>query len=189
MTIARGLTRLKTIKAQINNNNQLLQASVLSSKEKTLIVDSKQSIDKNHAEARLKVTSALQQSKDLIKEFIAIRIGIARINDITPVTVAEQTFTITAAMVMRRDILNFYNGMLSCYASAQQGAERKVEKHNQAVLSSPAIDRDKEILMAQVVSFVDPKDFEGLRDFTTTFMAELDGALNEANALTQFTIE
>jgi len=189
MTIARGLTRLKTIKAQIGNNNKLLQGAVISSKDMSTLANSKQSLEKNHAEAKKTIAETLQQNKDLIAEFISIRTNIARTNDVTTITIAGKAMTISEAMLMRHDIKDMYENMLSAYASSTVTANRKVEKYNQTVLSGSASDKDKEILTAQIVSFVDPKEFEELNAFQTTFMAELNGTLNEANAVTRFTME
>ena len=190
MTIARGLTRLKTIKAQLANNNDTLAQSCVSSKRKSQLADAKTSLDSNHKKAQESVSSALQSSLDLIKEYTAIKMAIAKSNQETKFEIAGQTMTVAEAILFRRDIRDVYSEMLSSINRSRALVEREVDRRNDKIISdnkdlSPS---DVQQMLEDVVQFVSPEKSESLRNFITVFMAEIDGTLNEINATTKITV-
>lgn len=189
ITIARGLTRLKTIKAQIERNNLELEEAVVSSKRKSLLADVHLDTPLNHKEAAKRATADVQSNRDLAREFVGIKLAIARANLDTQITVGDRTFTIAEAMLLRREIDIIYRGMIQAYAKAKAAAECETEKYNAQLLANANLsEADKKTLFAEVIPLVRAEDMEELHAFVSTFMAEIDGTLNEVNALTKIVI-
>ena len=189
ITIARGLTRLKTIKAQIEQNNLVVQEAAVSSKRKSTLADVNLDTPQNHKEAAKKATAAVQSNRDLSREFVGIKLAIARANLETQITVGDRTFTVAEAMLLRREIDIIYRGMIQAFAKAKTTAESVTEKYNAQLLSNANLsEADKKTLFAEVVPLVRTEDMEELHAFVSTFMAEIDGTLNEVNALTKILI-
>jgi hypothetical protein len=190
ISIKRGLTRLKTIKAQLADiSNKISKYGAGSSKDKFDIVDTRTSRKKNHEEARKEVSSLYQQFTDLTKEYAKIKRAINKANLETTITINGQVMTIDDALTYQRHIKDYVLSLVNSYNRAVANAENKVNRHNQTVSVeglSPA-ERDEEL--ASIVYLVDPEIMKANGAFLVEFMNELDGLIDEANVLTQIVLE
>lgn len=185
MTIARGLTRLKTIKAQINANNQVIRKSTTSSKRKSDLADMREDINVNHSKAKAVVESALQSNKALATEFVNIKLAIAKANLENQVMVAGRTMSLAEAMLLRREIKDIYGAVVSSYSQSLSNTNSEVQRYNDGVMANSNMSaEDKKVMMAETVSFLSFDTMNELNAFITVFMQEVDGTLNEVNALT-----
>ena len=185
MTIARGLTRLKTIKAQISANNQVIRKSTTSSKRKSDLADMREDINVNHSKAKAVVESALQSNKALATEFVNIKLAIAKANLENQVMVAGRTMSLAEAMLLRREIKDIYGAVVSSYSQSLSNTNSEVQRYNDGVMANSNMSaEDKKVMMAETVSFLSFDTMSELNGFITVFMQEVDGTLNEVNALT-----
>jgi len=192
MTIARGLTRLKTIKAQLSNiANQIGVYGAISSASRHPLGDQKVPLNRNHNQAIEAVNSLYQQFDDLIKEFTKIKTAIDKANMSTYITVGGKTMTIQEALIYRRDIQPYVQALNSQYGRAVQKAENEVRSHNETI-NNKVKDLDEsaiKALTAEVLYLVPRERMDGVNKFLVEFMTELDGTLNEVNAVTEIVVE
>lgn len=192
MTIARGLTRLKTIKAQMENiTKEILLHGSWSSKEKhpygeSSFNNSKNDIQKNHQQAKEKVNSLFQQFNDLLGEYVKIKTAIDRANLSTKVEIHGKLMSLQEAMILRRDIDPYVSQLISANRTSVLNAERKVNSYNQSFTN--VSDDVKEAVFASVVYLVDQKEIDKLNEFRVEFLTEIDGVLNEINAVTEIEV-
>lgn len=185
MTIARGLTKLKTIKAKINSNNAIIRKASTSSKKKSELADMREDLPLNHQKAKAVVESALQSNKALAKEFVDIKLAIIDANLSTQVMIAGRTMSLAEAQIMRREIREIYGSMVSHYSQALSATNTEVQRYNDSVMANTNMSaEDKKVMMAETVSFLSFDTMNELNGFITVFMEEVDGTLNEINALT-----
>lgn len=189
MTIARGLTRLKTIKAQIVQNNDVLTNACVSSKKKSVLADMKLDLPENHRKAKEVVQSAMQSNEALFKEFIKIKNAITKANLTTLITVAGETMTIAEAMVLRQEVAGMAQQTLNTYSSSMNRVNAEVQRNNDTVMGNSNISaEDKKFMLADTVSFVSYDKMTEMNKFINVFLAEVDGTLNEVNALTEIEV-
>ena len=185
MTIARGLTKLKTIKAKINSNNAIIRKASTSSKKKSELADMREDLPLNHQKAKAVVESALQSNKALAKEFVDIKLAIIDANLSTQVMIAGRTMSLAEAQIMRREIREIYGSMVSNYSQSLAATNTEVQRYNDSVMANTNMSaEDKKVMMAETVSFLSFDTMNELNGFITIFMEEVDGTLNEVNALT-----
>lgn len=189
MTIARGLTRLKTINAQIVQNNDVLTNACVSSKKKSVLADMKLDLPENHKKAKEVVQSAMQSNEALFKEFIKIKNAITKANLTTLITVAGETMTIAEAMVLRQEVAGMAQQTLNTYSSSMNRVNAEVQRNNDTVMGNSNISADdKKFMLADTVSFVSYDKMTEMNKFINVFLAEVDGTLNEVNALTEIEV-
>ena len=189
MTIARGLTRLKTIKAQlVNISQQVTQYGAISNKVRHPLGGQRVSLEKNHSEAIAVVESLYQQFNDLTSEFMRIKLAIDKANLTTIVEIGGKSLTIQEALIYRRDIQSYVQSLSNGYGRAVQQAQNTVDKYN-ASQSTEGLDENTiKAVMADVLYLVPLNRVQEANKFIVEFMTELDGTLNEVNALTEIEI-
>lgn len=186
MTIARGLARKKTIKAQLNKiNSDIQKYAAWNNKKKHPLGDNKAGVEKTLEQAQQEVLSLYQQYNDLSEEYKKICLAIDRTNMVTDITIADKTMKVAEAIVIKRDIAGFMRSFSSSYGYAISNAERDVERHNAPILSNTNYDENtKNVLRADVSYFVPKEKVKETDDFLTIFVNEIDGELNAINATT-----
>lgn len=190
MTIARGLTRLKTIKAQVMRNNEILLHSCINSKQKSRLADAKLELKENHRKAAEEVASTMKSTQDLMTEYAKIKMAISKANLSTLICVAGKTMTIAEAMIMRQDVAQMMQAAVSSYMNSYNRVTSEVNRHNDLVMANQnATAEDKKVMMAEVYSFIPFDGVKEMGDFSTVFLSEMDGVLNEVNALTEIVVE
>ena len=190
MTIARGLTRLKTIKAQLESiANQIGAYAVISSKSRSPLGEQKVSLEKNHAQATEAVNSLYQQFHDLTNEYLKIKMAIDRANLSTVISVGGKEMTIQEALIYRRDIQQYVQSLNSQYGRAATVAQQAVDKHNSNVNTEGMDDSTIKAVMAEVLYLVPRERINEVNKFLVEFMTELDGTLNEVNAITEIAVD
>ena len=189
MTIARGLTRLKTIKAQIMQNTSVLTHSCISSKKKSQLADIKLDLPENHKKAKEIVQSTLQSNEALFREFVKIKNAITKANLTTLITVAGSTMSVAEAMVLRQDVANLMQQTVDAYSNSLNRVNAEVQRSNDTVMGNANISaEDKKFMTADTVSFVPFEKVTEMNEFIHVFLAEVDGTLNEVNALTEIEV-
>jgi len=190
MTIARGLTRLKTIKAQLQNiSNQIGTYGAINNKTRHPMGEQKVPLDKNHNQAIEHVRSLYQQFNDLIKEFIKIKLAIDKANMETVITVGGKQMTIQEALIYRRDIQAYVQQLNEQYGRAVQKAQTSVDKYNSNLNTEGMDENTLKAVLADVLYVVPREEIQKVNDFLVQFMTELDGVLNEVNAITEISVE
>ena len=192
MTVKRALTRLKTLKAQLGDNIDLIQQyGAWSSMKKhplgipqndSTTVTIKQTIDA----ARTKVQSTYQSTEDLLEEYSALLKALAITNLATSVTVADKTMTIYEALMYKKYIKDFYNKLVQANSYASNKADREVDNYNQR---NTAEDANGNKIEANVVYFLPTETLQGYKEFNSKFVEELNGAIDESNIKTELVWE
>lgn len=189
MTIARGLTRLKTIKAQLDNISGNIRAyGAWVDKQKHPLGDtSHNDIKRNHSQAKEKVQSLYQQFNDLMAEHIKIKTAIDRANMKTQIEVAGKVMTLHEALLYEREVAGFISQLTTAYKQSVTTAELKVKQFNSQF--SGVQDETKAVLLADVSYLVSKEAIAELDKFTVEFLTEIDGIKNEVNALTEIELD
>lgn len=189
MSIKRGLTRLKTIKAQLNDiSSKIRKYGAGSSKDKFDFVDTRTTRKKNHEEARKEVASLYQQFDDLVKEYSKIKKAINKANLETNITVGGKTMSIDDALTYQRHIQEYVRTLVNQYNRSVADAESKVNRYNIGVNVEGLSPAEREEELASIVYLVDPKSIKEKDKFLVEFLSELDGCIDESNVLTQIEI-
>lgn len=189
MTIARGLTRLKTIKAQIAQNNEVLNGSCVSSKKKSNLADMKLDLPENHRKAKEVVQSSLQSNEALFQEFVKIKTAISKANLVTLITVGGKTMTVAEAMALRQDVSNMMQQTVNAYSNSLNRVNVEVQRYNDSLMGNANLSaEDRKLMTADTVSFIPFDVMSEMNGFIHVFMAEVDGTLNEVNALTEIEV-
>lgn len=190
VSIKRGLTRLKTIKAQLSDISlKIAKYGSGSSKDKFDIVDTRTGRKKNHEEARKEISSLYQKFDDLTKEYAKIKRAINKANLETTITVGDKVMTIDDALTYQRHIQDYVKALVQSYNRSVANAENKVTRHNSSVSVEGLSPAEREEELASVVYLVDPSLIKEKDEFLVEFMTELDGLIDEANVLTMIEIE
>ena len=198
MTIARGLTRMKTLQAQIVNiANQIERYAAWVDKEKHPLGDTSASTDikRNHTQAAEQVASLWQSYEDLSNELINIQTAINRANDTTIIQIAGKTMPIAQAKVIEDRIVGKGNkglpslgfGVVNAYRNAVAMADRAVKNYNQQY-SSIKEESVKAQHMADIAYMIPAKSVEAYSNFLNEFSIEFNATLNEVNAVTEITV-
>ncbi|QNR70448.1 hypothetical protein IAQ67_28455 (plasmid) [Paenibacillus peoriae] len=189
MTIARGLTRLKTIKAQLASvGTDVGNVAVINNKKRSPMGEQKVAIDKNHNQALEAVNSLYQKFNDLIAEFTKIKLAIDKANLTTIIVIGGKSMTIQEALIYRRDIQDYVRALNNQYARAVTAAKNEVESYNRNLNTEGMDDTTLNKVMADVLYLVPPARITEVNEFLVEFMTELDGTLNEVNALTEIEV-
>lgn len=190
MTIARGLTRLKTIKAQLEGISGNIKAyGAWVDKQKHPLGDtSHNDIKRNHSQAKEKVQSLYQQFNDLMAEHIKIKKAIDRANMKTNIEVAGKVMTLHEALLYEREVAGFISQLTTAYKQSVVTAELKVKQFN-SQFSGVQDDSAKAALLADVSYLVSRETIAELDKFTVEFLTEIDGIKNEVNALTEIELD
>jgi hypothetical protein len=189
MTIARGLTRLKTIKAQLSSvGTDVGNLAAINNKKRSPMGEQKAAIDKNHNQALEAVNSLYQKFNDLTKEFTKIKLAIDKANLTTVIVIGGKSMTIQEALIYRRDIQDYVRALNNQYARAVTAAKNDVESYNRNLNTEGMDEATLNKVMADVLYLVPPARINEVNEFLVEFMTELDGTLNEVNALTEIEV-
>lgn len=190
LTIARGLTRLKTIKAQLASIAiQIATNGAISNKARHPLGEQKAAIDKNHNQAVEAVNSLYQQFDDLTSEFIRIKLAIDKANLNTVISIGGKEMTIQEALIYRRDVQAYVQSLSNQYGRAVMSAQQAVDKHNNSLNTEGMDENTIKAVRADVLHLVPRERINEVNKFLVEFMTELDGTLNEVNALTEITVK
>jgi len=204
MTIARGLTRIKTIQAQLATIvNNIEQYGAWVDKEKhplgdTKLVNDQAGLKRNHEQARQKLSSMWQQYEDLNSEWVKIQTAINRANDVTSITIGGKSMTVAEAKVIEDKIIGnprkvnrtgvfIGQNMVRAYQSAVANAEKAVRAYNQQY-NNVKDETVKAPLLADVLYLVDTGKANEYAAFINEFLVEFNATLNEVNAVTDITL-
>jgi hypothetical protein len=187
MKISRALTRLKTIDAQLANISSDIMSYGAGSNKTILRLSNAKNIADNHAEVAKEMKAHFQQFKDLVAEKIKIKLAIDAANAVTEIEVGGKRMTIAEALVIQNRIMSDYQTVVNAFNHSVQKAQMTVAHYN-TQFSKIEDSVAKVALLADVAYFVKAEDFKELSDFITVFKAELNGTLNEVNAVTDITI-
>lgn len=196
MTIKRGMTRLKTIKGQLNNiTEKIQQYGAVNDKQKHMLGDTTlpntpEGIKKNHEEARKVVGALYQQFNDLINEYTKIKVAIDKANSETFIYVAGKRMSLREALIykQRDGVSQFMRNMVTSYNNSVAMTMRNVQSYNTQFNSIPDGDARKPYL-ADVESMIDRNSVVELDNFLVKFMSEVDGELDDAIISTPIIIE
>lgn len=185
MSVARGLTRLKTIKGQLAHiQGDLRNYSSFNSKLKNPIADTTPAtklID-NQKAAQAAVDSLLQQESALIAEFVKIKTAIDTANLATKITLGGKTLSIAEALVYKRDAVSLTRNTLSSIEGGIVSAQRNVDQYNTQFSKVP--EELKPDMLGEVIQLVPKTKIDEMRSFILAFDVEFNTMLNEINATT-----
>lgn len=188
MKISRALTRLKTIDAQLANiAGDIMNFGAGSNKVICRLSNSK-NLGDNHSEVAKEMRSRFQQFKDLIAEKTKIKLAIDAANAVTEIEVGGKRMTIAEALIVQNRIMNDYQTVVNAFNSSVRNAQNAVLLYNNQ-FNKIEDTAAKVALIADVAYFVKAEDFKELSEFITVFKAEINGTLNEINAVTDITIQ
>ncbi len=210
ITVHRALTQLKTLDGQINKATTQGVFVAMTKGDKKLVTTA--AVRTLTAEAvTTKIKADYQSAKDLIVQRNKIKSAIVASNAVTKVTVAGVEMTVAEA-IERKSSIQYECSLLQTLKSQfqrtsaefekqQQAVDREIaEKQSQAVgreVNAKINDEDAAALTRMVETrekpaLVDPLAIDGeiqkLEKEITEFLAEVDSALNESNAVTRIEV-
>lgn len=187
LTIARALTRMKTIQAQLAHiSGEIGKYSAVNDKKRHPL-GVKVDLKENHNVARIEVSSQFQQYMDLTQEFVTLKDAVDKANLVTPIIIGDKTMTINQALIYERSIKGYMSSLINSYNSSVAKVEKEVDQYNQSLTGVEDADTRK-ALMAQVLYLVPPDKIKEINSFLVEFMTTLNGTLNEVNATTVISI-
>lgn len=188
MTIARAMTRISTIDAQLDSIIGRVRVFGAGNNKVICRLSNKKDLKENHAEVEKEMRSLYQQFRDLCEEKLRLKLAIHKANLENTIEVSGRVMTLAEALIMYNNISGKYSNMLSAFSVAVTAAEKDVNSYNSNVLGNITDEKARAILVADIAYFVDAKDVKELEAFTATFKAEVNGLLNEKNATTEIII-
>jgi hypothetical protein len=190
MTIARALTRKKTLKAQLTGiASDISKYGALNDKTRHPLGDTRAPLAKNHGQAIEKIEALFQQHHDLTKELVKIEMAIHRANSSTVIEIAGVKMTIDEARIFQNLVAPHVQSLVNSYNYSVANAQREVEKYNKNVKVETEDEAVKQLVFADILYLVKPDRVKEQGDFLNVFLAEIDGTLNEVNAVTEIEIE
>jgi len=185
MTIARAMTRKKTIKAQLEKiTDDIAHHSAINNKKLHILSNEKSDIKKNHREATEKVKALFQQFHDLKDNYVKLTIAINKANLETEMIVSGKTLKIAEALVYKNDMQQYLSNLKTAHQHAVKNATREVNTFNQNMKTEGLSEQVKNDVLADVLYLVPIEKIDELDSFLVEFMTEIDGTLNEVNART-----
>lgn len=194
-TIARALTRKKTIKAQLDNiAKEISQYGTGVDKLKhplssPRLTTSEEHIRQSHNDAREYISKLVQQYNDLVKEYVKISVDIQRANLNTMITIGGQTMSIAEAQVIANEVLHskkgpgLFDNINNAMRQSVVKASSDVSRYNSQYQNVPADAQAS--LLAQIVYLFDMKAAQEQENYYNLFKAEFNATLNEVNAVTE----
>jgi len=185
LSVARALTRIKTIKAQLERiTKEIRQYGAWSNQSILPIGDPKATLDKNQSQSMAYIKGLYQQHNDLSIEIVKLKTAISMSNADTKITVAGKTMTITEAQILQNDVKEYKKAMINAADCSVRAAEMKVAQYNSTVQSLQANNPAAAAMMADVLYLVPKDQLDKEKKFLNEFLAELNGVLNETNPIT-----
>ncbi|WP_080847805.1 hypothetical protein [Cytobacillus gottheilii] len=190
MTIARAMTRKKTIKAQLEKiTKDISQHGAINNKRLHILSDEKKDIKKNHQESIDKVKALFQQFYDLKDNYIKLTVAINKANLETDIVITGKTMKIAEALVYKNDIQAYFENLKYAYQKAVSKATTEVDQFNKNMKTEGLSEQVKKEVLADVLYLVPIEKMDELDAFLVEFMTEIDGTLNEVNARTFVEVE
>lgn len=190
MTIARAMTRKKTIKAQLTKiTEDIAMHGAINNKRLHILSDEKNDINKNHREATEKVKSLFQQFHDLKENYIKLTIAINKANLETDIIIADKPMKIAEALVYKNDIQQYLADLKTAYQRVVKKAKQEADAFNQNMKTDGLSEQVKKEVLADVLYLVPIEKIDELDTFLVEFMTEIDGTLNEVNARTMIDVD
>lgn len=190
MTVARAMTRKKTIKAQLEKITQdIAQYGAINNKKLHILSDEKNEIKKNHREAQQKVESLYQQFNDLKGNFIKLTLAINKANLETDMIIADKPMKVAEALVYKNEIAEHLSNFKSAYTRAVNKASNDADMHNKNVKTEGLSEQVKKEILADVLYLVPQDRIAEVDKFLVEFLTEIDGTLNEINATTLIEVD
>lgn len=190
MTIARAMTRKKTIKAQLTKiTEDIAKHGAINNKRLHILSDEKNDIKKNHREATDKVKSLFQQFHDLKENYIKLTIAINKANLETDIVIADKPMKIAEALVYKNDIQQYLAELKNAYQRVVKKATQDADAFNQNMKTDNLSEQVKKEVLADVLYLVPIEKIDELDTFLVEFITEIDGTLNEVNARTLIEVD
>ena len=190
MTIARAMTRKKTIKAQLTKiTEDLSKHGAINNKRLHILSNEKNDIKKNHQEATEKIKSLFQQFHDLKENYIKLTVAINKANLETDIVIAEQPMKIAEALVYKNEIQHYLAELKLAYQNVVKKATQDVDLFNKNMKTDGLSEQVKKDVLADVLYLVPTEKIDELDAFLVEFITEIDGTLNEVNARTFIEVE
>ena len=190
MTIARAMTRKKTIKAQLAKiTENISKHGAINNKRLHILSNEKNDIKKNHKEATEKIKSLFQQFHDLKENYLKLTVAINKANLETDIVIAEQTMKIAEALVYKNEIQQYLSDLKLAYQKVVKKATQDVDLFNQNMKTDGLSEQVKKDVLADVLYLVPTEKIDELDTFLIEFITEIDGTLNEVNARTLIEVD
>lgn len=185
-SIARALTRLKHIEQKFEDNiNQTILFAVAKGGK---CINTGQAKEVFEVEA----SGKLQGIKDQVSAGVKARLAIAEANMNTKITVAGIEMTIAEALIFKQygipklmNMINFGNRTINALKTEYR---KELTNWESIAKDTPQenIENCKSLFFPELIG--PDKEMQELVDFVNTFVSELDGILNESNALTMIEV-
>ena len=167
MTIARGLSRTKVIRKQLEGLCDDIRSygAWCDKSRHPLGVNgvSTVSVEKSLADASRSIQAKYQQFRDLQKEYLRIKTAIQRANLTTKVTIFGNVMSLYEARIMEKDMAAVTNSMVNSYRSSVANAQATVARYNDRFNNLSEIDR--KAVVADVVYLLDNTAIDEMNAF------------------------
>ena len=194
ITVARALTKLKTIKLRMDQNSEVIRNHGGINTKILSKLSTNKDLKKNHDEARDKIKSLIQSNGDLLKEYTVLATAISASNLITYID-SEQFghITVADALILTQNLTDSLTNFANALGCAVMDADRSADKYNNSnfkgdVLSGLNPDQ-LQALIAQPEVLFPIEEYTKLKGVREGALKELNMLINESNALTTIIID
>lgn len=195
MSVARALTKLKTLESRIIKAITHIQ-SYGGSHTKTLSpLSNSKDLATNHKEAVRVIASDVQSIEDLLTYYRQVKKEINKSNTETYIDTGDffGKITVSDALVLAREVANMYETYDNALNQAIASASKAATTYNNKNLSSNIINstpvEDLQKLQAQPLFLVDAALPEKVSQTWLFLRTELNPLINESNAITMIEVD
>lgn len=189
ITVARALTKLKTIKARMDQNSEIIrQHGGINTKILSKLSTNKD-LKKNHEEAREKIGALIQSNYDLLTEYRQLSTAISASNLNTYIE-SDQfgKITVAEALILTQNLSDNLVAFTNSLGCAVIDADKSADKYNNSnfkgdVLSGLNPDQ-LQALIAQPETLFPIEEYNKIKGIREGALKELNMLINESNALT-----
>jgi len=190
ITVARAMTRKKTIKAQLDKiTEDIAQYGAINNKKLHILSDEKNDIKKNHKEAIEKVKALYQQFNDLKDNYIKLSLAINKSNLETDMIIADKPMKVAEALIYKNEVEQYLSKLKHSYTRVVNKATNDVDTFNKNMKTDGLSEQVKKEVLADVLYLVPQDKIQEVDKFLVEFLTEIDGTLNEVNATTTIEVD
>lgn len=190
ITVARAMTRKKTIKAQLDKiTEDISQYGAINNKKLHILSDEKAEIKKNHREAQAKVEALYQQFHALKDNYIKLSLAINKSNLETDMIIADKPMKVAEALIYKNEVEHYLTKLKQAYTRVVSRATLEVDSYNKNMKTDGLSEQVKKEVLADVLYLVPQERINEVDKFLVEFITEIDSTLNEINATTLLEVD
>lgn len=189
MSIARALTKLKTLDARISNNIRIIRSNAGINTKIISPLSNHKDLNKNQDAAKKEIASLIASTKDMINHYVTVKNTIWKANQEVKLDTPLGEITLATALAYAQDAGKYVNSLAEALSAAVAAAENSSLKYNKNRVENNTaltnIDASViEALSAQPLVLFNPAELSEATEKQIYLKTELNMVINEVNATT-----